>query len=465
MDSSSGVWERFFKPKEKNQEEGYSKEDNESSENNEDAEKNDSTNDENLQSKEKPEEDNAVVVEKEEKDKKTNATHVEADKNIINAVLSSFPTRDAGGLDAAVNNVIKKLGIDKNSSDFDDVKEKIRILLTLKQRIIRDRNRELIGMKEEIRKQRQFKSEEGYSPRSTDLKKLALEADGLKNKPRKYSNNSDYIEEQRLSAEREKKNEMNMDDSAFIKEIRQYIEENPQEAEEFWKEFSAVFKEEGGRHRNKLSGEFNTAEKIKSGVLGELAGKQLFSEEQFLAELKENLEYLIISEISQRNRGYADGSGNVNFGGIEISVEESDTEQDVFGKADFLIKISYGNEDIELPVQIKCIYSHGERKKEEEDIKKNTCSFSHSSFLANEQLNKKRRQFFNQNKDGIFVILPRGFDNLEISDDGEPSEELKNLFRPAVKDALYNAVKEKLLLSMVRRNIREQGNRGSRIGR
>jgi len=341
-------------------------------------------------------------------------------ETIVDAVLSGFPAKDINGLDYAVNNTIKRIGIKENYPAFERIKEEIKILVELRRRVIRDSNRNHIENDKERRQERSFKEKYGYSAKNTPGQKILQEADNIK---KDISSRPNDIEEQQAWTEKEAKREMNLADAEFIKGIAAHVEEYPEYATPFWADFKKIFNQEKRREKHYRNGQMNTAEKIKSGVLGELAGKKLF--ENTRDQLLENK-----------------GSFITGFKNLHIKIMESDSKQDVFSMSDLFIEVNDNGHISRLPVQVKCAYIGDAEKYKENFVKNNICTIQYynedeNEYVKNENpLARERSRFFKEKEAGVFVILPRGSKDFDIDDTGVATEELRKSFNQELRREL-----------------------------
>lgn len=127
---------------------------------------------------------------------------------------------------------------------------------------------------------------------------------------------------------------------------------------------------------------------------------------------------------------------------LRFSVEEATTEQDVYQQTDMILNVTYKEKTYKLPVQVKSSYLPNATRAGQDFLKNNICSFNEPFVKidrgkerrdiepeAQDRLNLKRNKFFSYHKhSGVFIIVPYGFEELEVSLDGTPSPKLEKLF-------------------------------------
>lgn len=215
----------------------------------------------------------------------------------------------------------------------------------------------------------------------------------------------------------------NLADSKWMSEVKGFIKRNqgnPRIIDTFWMKFDNMFTERKKNTDSRLN--LNDAEGIRSGILGEVCAEKLLWKMNRQSDLYEKLE--------------------VGLEDLRFSVEEATTEQDVLQQTDMILNVTYKEKTYKLPVQVKSSYLPNATHAGQDFLKNNICSFSQPFVKidrdkerrdikpeAQDRLNLKRMKFFSYHKHGgIFIIVPYGLEELEVSLDGTPSPKLEKLF-------------------------------------
>lgn len=232
--------------------------------------------------------------------------------------------------------------------------------------------------------------------------------------------------------------EMALGDAEWMGNAVEYLRENkdnPEEIEKFWQEFDETFLSFKEHQNNKdFANKYSIKqgpEVIKRGILAEVVAMNLLEE--------------LVSDFK---------------GCKKVEIKHSTPEQDVYKKIDFFVKITFERElIIEVPVQVKsCNIStfanRGSNKKELKgklefvlDNIINTNETERNVMIGKSEYQIRARnrmkEFFRENKGGIFIILPYGNLNPELlnfqnknkktaegclNKNGTPSEALRNRF-------------------------------------
>jgi hypothetical protein len=316
--------------------------------------------------------------------------------------ISKFMADNAGNpnLDtAAAEKIMSGSGIKQDSPYFERLMREANLLLGIKTRDTRDRNRRIEKVRkevdEEIREARKIKT-------------------GIRNVP------VETVDERRnLQSDNVRRNE---NDIRWIDEVKDYIKEmsdKPDRIATFWESFEYIYK-----NRKTSDGtQIDTADlkRTKNGILSELAAEDLF------LGWKEYTE-------SEKKSGRENKN---NLDKIEFTISKATPEEDARKKTDFFVSFDYNGEEVRLPVQVKSDYSEKDWNKSKDFSEKNICSF-YGSFKPQEgnSLDEKRSKFFKENKLGFFVILPHGYNGLEILPNGKPSKNLQDLFYQKIREML-----------------------------
>jgi hypothetical protein len=172
---------------------------------------------------------------------------------------------------------------------------------------------------------------------------------------------------------------------------------------------------------------YSDSRSIESGVLGELAGKELLQGiEDFLSDPENSPAEERIQEIDPLQ--------------LKITVEDATVEEDIFEQTDLRLHIEYDGLAFDLPVQIKCKQLYYAEEEDMDFMRYNLCHFGRpepeltdtrkeymSRILA--QMDK----FYDKHAEGIFMVIPRGCGGMEIGRDGFTNNELKLFAYPLIQ--------------------------------
>jgi hypothetical protein len=308
--------------------------------------------------------------------------------------VSKFISKNADNpnLDSeAAQKVVSGLGLKPDSPAYERLMREANLLLGIKTRDTRDRNRDI----EKVRKSAQ-EERRGEVMHKNETRKAKM----------KFGNE--------IVARNE-------GDIRWIDEIKDYIRENkddPDNISNFWRGFDEICRSRKGREVTQF--EFGDLQRTRNGILCELAaedlfqGRQQFQKEKMLAE-----------------------SGHQSSEEIRFTTRKATPEEDAKLKTDFFVSFELDGETVELPVQVKSDYSEGHWNKDKEFSESNICSaFSPFKTKEGNQLDQQRFKFFKTNPLGFFVILPHGYDKLKIAEDGMPSVEMQELFNKKLDEQL-----------------------------
>lgn len=242
--------------------------------------------------------------------------------------------------------------------------------------------------------------------------------------------------------------EMAMRDSDWMYTVEEMIyenRENPEVIRKFWQDYERFYVELEGKEENRgMFDDERARDRIKFGVLAELAAKDLLEKVEDIArEMK-----------------------IPGFESLRIDVEDSSAKDDVIFKTDFYVRVFYKGSEKRIPVQVKsCNISTEVSSYEDETSDKNRKRFvfdnifqrlgKDSKFSENLLSQKgykgttfrRKRGFINralkdhQKDEGYFIIIPRGFERKEgeyMHEDGTVSaiveqEFMRKFFRDIFK--------------------------------
>jgi|GEM_PF-3806626 hypothetical protein len=235
--------------------------------------------------------------------------------------------------------------------------------------------------------------------------------------------------------------EINKRDAQRINAIIEYIRHNRTSTEglkninTFWKNFKDIFYEEKyernrrSRSEKQKSGRegcrYDSPEKIKNGILGEIAARDLL----------EGLEDYF-TDPENNEPGYE----GIDFSRIKISAENSTIEEDVLEQTDLKLHISYKDMDFALPVQVKCAFLENSDSYKAKFMEDAPFILSRHNIGTYEPYGEEIRKFYKKYGDwgGAFMLIMHGCDKREIGNDGFPSHEMRLRFYEATKREIYD---------------------------
>lgn len=246
------------------------------------------------------------------------------------------------------------------------------------------------------------------------------------------SHQASGINEKRAEAMRDLV-EMNLRDSRRIDRIMSFIQanrSNPEKVKAFWADFNSVFREESGARKWRC--EYQSPNRIKWGILGELAAMELLKGAEDYFQDPE-----FSADDSLRFRG-------IDFSKISIDVENATPEEDVLQQTDLKIHISYEDKEFTLPVQVKCKYLENMDSEMGNFISENACILSRHGISREAPYGKDIERFFSKYPKGVFMVIPRGCDGYDIAVDGFPTNKLRLLVCEQIKIEIYDLLRGNL---------------------
>ncbi|MFZ2969569.1 MAG: hypothetical protein WA063_00310, partial [Minisyncoccia bacterium] len=232
--------------------------------------------------------------------------------------------------------------------------------------------------------------------------------------------------------------EMAMRDSDWMYSVEEMIYENrknPEVIKKFWQDYEKFYADLEREKENKdIFDDERARDKIKFGILAELAAKDLLKKVEDVAkELK-----------------------IPGFESLRIEIQDSSARDDVTFKTDFYARVSYMGIEKMIPVQVKsCNISTGVSSYEDETSDKDRKRFvldnvferlGKDAKFSESQLSqrgykgttfKRKKRFINsalgdhQKDEGYFIIIPRGSEKKEgefLHEDGTVSGTVEKEF-------------------------------------
>lgn len=310
-------------------------------------------------------------------------------------------------------NILVEVGIEPDSPIFNRLITQTELLLEINAKDTRIRNRKI---EKEIERCRTEERELGQKIKRESTTNVQEDIWGDK-------------EESSKESVKRNKNDIKWAEKTkgFIRKNR----DNPEEIERFWEGFERIYRKKTISKGRDF--DFMDHKKMKNGILCELAAENLFMEwDEYVAKRKES---------GRREKPALD---------IKFSLIKATPEEDATKKIDFFVSFEHKGETIILPVQVKSHYSKTGSERQASFSREHICNFLKPKEKREaDELSRELSKFFKANPQGIFITLSHGYDKMNISGSGEPSDKIKELF--------YEKLEKELSIFLIRReNIEEQ---------